>query len=197
MMTPLVIDFTHPVIAAMLPPGFPDQLRVRLGLSAEDFNGFPQKRTELLTVLGLVENAVVISGDIHASFVTDHGDGVYEFTGAAISSSSYTEEVMRRIASDPILGQIPGLEDLVANLGPLLQLSAPDDAVPPSDIVYTDTESDAFTIVDVTADALQVSIYEIPAEYVFESFYDNPDGLADLFTATTFTVQNGVLTAGP
>ncbi len=104
---------------------------------------------------------------------------------------------MRRIASDPILGQIPGLEDLVANLGPLLQLSAPDDAVPPSDIVYTDTESDAFTIVDVTADALQVSIYEIPAEYVFESFYDNPDGLADLFTATTFTVQDGVLTPGP
>ncbi len=197
MMTPLVIDFTHPVIAAMLPPGFPDQLRVRLGLSAEDFNGFPQKRTELLTVLGLVENAVVISGDIHASFVTDHGDGVYEFTGAAISSSSYTEEVWRRIESDPILGQIPGLEELVAHLGPLLQLSVLGDNVSPSDIVYTDTESDAFVIVDAAADALQVTIYEIPAEHVFESFYDNPDGLADLFTATTFTVRDGVLTPGP
>ena len=197
MMTPLVFDFTNPVIAALLPPGFPDQLRIRLGLSAEDFNGFPQKRTELLTVLGLVENAVVISGDIHASFVTDHGDGVYEFTGAAISSSSYTEEVMRRIASDPILGQIPGIEELVAFLGPLLQLSVLDDNVSPSDILYADTESDAFVIVDATADALQVTIYEILADHVFESFYDNPDGLADLFTATSFMVQDGVLTRGP
>jgi len=197
MMTPLVFDFSNPVIAAMLPPGFPDQLRIRLGLSAEDFNGFPQKRTELLTVLGLVENAVVISGDIHASFVTDHGDGVYEFTGAAISSSSYTEEVIRRIASDPILGQIPGIEELVAFLGPLLQISVLDDNVSPSDILYANTESDAFVIVDATADALQVTIYEILADHVFESFYDNPDGLADLFTATSFTVQDGVLTRGP
>jgi len=148
-------------------------------------------------VLGLVENAVVISGDIHASFVTDHGDGVYEFTGAAISSSSYTEEVWRRIESDPILGQIPGLEELVAFLGPLLQLSVFGDAVSPSDIIYTDTESDAFVIVDVMADTLQVTIYEILADHVFESFYDNPDGLADLFTATTFTVQDGELTPGP
>ena len=104
---------------------------------------------------------------------------------------------MRRIASDPILGQIPGIEELVAFLGPLLQLSVLDDNVSPSDILYADTESDAFVIVDATADALQVTIYEILADHVFESFYDNPDGLADLFTATSFMVQDGVLTRGP
>jgi len=197
MMTPLVVDFTNPIIAAMLPPGFPDFLRIRLGLSAEDFNGFPQKRTELLTVLGLVDNAVVISGDIHASFVTDHGDGVYEFTGAAISSSSYTEEVLERVSSDPILGQIPGIEELVASLGPLLQLSVLDDSVSTSDIVYTDTESDAFVIMDVTADALSATIYQIPAEYVYTSFYDNPEALDDLFTPVMFTIRDGVLAPGP
>ena len=85
----------------------------------------------------------------------------------------------------------------VTTAPPLLQLSVFGDNVSPSDIVYTDTESDAFVIVDAAADALQVTISEIPAEYVFESFYDNPDGLADLFTATTFTVQDGVLTPGP
>jgi len=197
MMTPLVVDFSNPLIAAMLPPGFPDFMRIRLGLSAEDFNGFPQKRTELLTVLGLVENAVVISGDIHASFVTDHGEGIYEFTGAAISSSSYAEEVARSIASDPILGQIPGFEELVEHLGLLLQVSVLGDAVSPSDIVYTNTESDAFVIVDVMADALSTTIYEISAEHVFTSFYDDPDGLDDLFTPVMFTIRDGVLAPGP
>ncbi len=198
MMTPLVIDFTNPVIAAMLPPGFPDLLRVRLGLSAEDFNGFPQKRTELLTVLGLVENAVVISGDIHASFVTDHGGGVYEFTGSAISSSSYAELVGSAIASDPILGQIPGMDDLLVHFDALLQISSLDDElVSPSDIVYADTDVDAFVVIEATADAFEVTIHEISTEHVFTSFYDDPDGLADLFTATTFTVQDGVLTPGP
>jgi alkaline phosphatase D len=168
MMTPLVIDFTNPVIAAMLPPGFPDLLRVRLGLSAEDFNGFPQKRTELLTVLGLVENAVVISGDIHASFVTDHGGGVYEFTGSAISSSSYAELVGSAIASDPILGQIPGLDDLLVHFDALLQISSLDDElVSPSDIVYADTDVDAFVVIEATADAFEVKIHEISTDHVF------------------------------
>ncbi len=198
MMTPLVIDFTNPVIAAMLPPGFPDLLRVRLGLSAEDFNGFPQKRTELLTVLGLVENAVVISGDIHASFVTDHGGGVYEFTGSAISSSSYAELVGSAIASDPILGQIPGMDDLLVHFDALLQISSLDDElVSPSDIVYADTDVDAFVVIEATADAFEVTIHEISTEHVFTSFYDDPEALSDLFEVTTFTVQDGVLTPGP
>ncbi|MFV2071318.1 MAG: alkaline phosphatase [Thermoanaerobaculales bacterium] len=198
MMTPLVIDFTNPVIAAMLPPDFPDLLRVRLGLSAEDFNGFPQKRTELITLLGMVENAMVLSGDIHASFVTDHGEGVYEFTGAAISSSSYAEMVQNAIASDPILGQIPGLEELLANFDALLQISSLDDEhVSPSDIVYADTDVDAFVVVEATADVFEVEIHEISTEHVSTSFYDSPDDLADLFTTTTFTVQNGELSQGP
>jgi len=198
MMTPLVIDFTNPEIAALLPPGFPDLLRVRLGLSAEDFNGFPQKRTELITVLSMVENAVVLSGDIHASFVTDHGGGVYEFTGSAISSSSYAEMVGSAIASDPILGQIPGMDDLLVHFDALLQISSLDDElVSPSDIVYADTDVDAFVVIEATADAFEVKIHEISTEHVFTSFYDNPEALADLFEVTTFTVENGELTQGP
>ena len=33
-------------------------------------------------------NSVIISGDVHATFVTDHGGGIYEFTPPAISSST-------------------------------------------------------------------------------------------------------------
>ena len=55
MMTPMVIDFTNPLIAAMLPPEFPDFLRTKLIINAEDFNGLPQKTMEVLGLLGLGE----------------------------------------------------------------------------------------------------------------------------------------------
>ena len=77
MMTPMVIDFTNPLIAAMLPPEFPDFLRTKLIINNEDFNGVPQKTLEILSLLDLVSNAVVISVDIHSTFVTDHQNGIY------------------------------------------------------------------------------------------------------------------------
>ena len=52
-------------------------------------------------------------------------------------------------------------------------------------------------VVEATADTFEVTIHEISTEHVFTSFYDDPDDLADLFTTTTFTVQDGVLTPGP
>ena len=117
MLTPLLVDFTNPLIASQLPDGFPDELRTRLGITMDGWDGFPQKKLELLGLLDVVPNAVVISGDIHSTFVTDHTNGVFEFTSSAVSSATIGDEVANRIASDPILGQFPGLEELVENLG--------------------------------------------------------------------------------
>jgi alkaline phosphatase D len=202
-MTPLVIDFTNPLIAGQLPEAFPDELRTRLLVNAEDFNGFPQKRMELIGsgetpgLLDLVENVVVISGDIHATFVTDHLDGVYEFTPPAISSGTNGELVLRYIASDPILGQIPGIEDIIANYGQLLQVSAMDPTVSPSNILYQNTWAHGYAIADVTADAFTVTIQEISSDEVGTSYYDDPEALDDLFSPVMFTIRDGVLTPGP
>lgn len=197
MMTPMVIDFTNPLIAALLPPGFPDFLRVRLIVNAEDFNGLPQKRQEVLGLLDLVPNSVVISGDIHATFVTDHKNGVYEITPPAISSSTNGEIVMRAVASDPILGQIPGIDQILQNYALLLQVSAQDPAVSPSDILYANTFAHGFGIFDVTGDAMSILIEEIPSAEVGTSYYDDPEALDALFTPLLFTIQDGVLTPGP
>jgi len=203
MMTPLVIDFTNPLIAEMLPEEFPDELRTRLLVNAEDFNGLPQKRMELIGsgdipgLLDLVDNAVVISGDIHATFVTDHLDGVYEFTPPAISSGTSAEQVLRFILAHPILGQIPGIEDIIANYGLLLQVSAMDPAVSPSNILYQNTWAHGYAIADVTADAFTVMIQEISSEEIGTSYYDDPEALDDLFTPVMFTIRDGVLAPGP
>ncbi len=197
MMTPMVIDFTNPLIAALLPPEFPDFLRTKLIVNAEDFNGLPQKRMEVLGLLGLVDNAVVISGDIHATFVTDHQNGIYELTPPAISSSTNGELVMRAVASDPILGQIPGIEEILENYALLLQVSASNPAVSPSNILYANTFSHGYGIIDVTADALTILIQEISSDEIGTSYYDDPEALNDLFTPIMFTIRDGVLAPGP
>jgi alkaline phosphatase D len=196
MMTPLLVDFLNPLIAAFLPEDFPDALRTRLAITMDDYDGFPQKKLEILGLLGVVPNAVAISGDIHSTFVTDHTNGVFEFTPSAISSSTIGGEVARRIASDPILGNTPGLEELVQALGTLLQISTLDDNVTTSDIVYTNTNSHGFMVMEAGAEALEVAIWEIPFTEIATSYYEDPEALDDLFQVQLFTVQDGELIPG-
>jgi alkaline phosphatase D len=197
MMTPMVFDFTNPLIAGMLPPELPDFLRTKLNVTAEDFNGLPQKTMEVLGLLGLVNNAVVISGDIHATFVTNHQNSIYELTPPAISSATSAEMALRTALSDPILGQIPGLEEILANYGLLLQVSSMSPEVSPSTIFYQDTWSHGYGIMDVTADAFTITLQQIPSDEISTSYYDNPEALDDLFTTLMFTIRDGVLAPGP
>jgi alkaline phosphatase D len=197
MMTPMVFDFTNPLIAAMLPPEFPDFLRTKLNVTAEDFNGLPQKTMEVLGLLGLVNNAVVISGDIHATFVTDHQNGIYELTPPAISSATSAEMALRTALADPILGQIPGLEEILANYGLLLQVSSMSPEVSPSTIFYQDTWSHGYGIMDVTADAFTITLQQISSDEIGTSYYDDPATLQTLFTPLMFTIRDGVLAPGP
>jgi len=197
MLTPLLVDFTNPLIAAQLPPGFPDMLRTRLGITADQWDGFPQKKLELLGLLGVVPNSVVISGDIHATFVTDHTNGIFEFTSSAISSGTIGDLTARRVESDPILGQIPGIDQLVENLAALLQVSTIGDPYTTSDIVYANTYAHGFSVLEANPQALLVTLYEIPSSEIFTSYYDNPEALDSLFqTLTFFRVQDGELIPG-
>ncbi len=194
MLTPLLVDFTNPVIAAMLPDNFPDYLRTRIGITADQYDGFPQKKLELLGLLGVVPNSVIISGDIHATFVTDHGGGVYEFTSSAISSSTIGDEVAGRI--DEILPPGPGTDLLLENLATLLQISTIDDPYTTSDIVYANTWAHGFQVVEAGPEALLVTLYEIPSDEIFTSYYDDPETLDSLFETLSFRVQDGELIPG-
>jgi len=203
MMTPMVLDFTNPLIAALLPEGFPDFLRTRINANNEDFNGLPQKRMEMLGtdvmpgLLDLVDNVVVISGDIHSTFVTDHGGGVYEITPPAISSSTNAEASLRAVLADPILGQVPGIEELFANWALLLQVSSLNDNVSLSDILYATAFNHGYGIFDVSAESLTFILQELPSDEVHTSYYDDPEALNELFTPVMFTIEDGAIRPGP
>lgn len=192
-MAPQVIDFTNPLIAAGLPPSFPDTLRARIGLDVEGFNGFPQKRLEVLGLLKVVPNSVVISGDVHATFVTDHKDGVYEFTPPSISSTTFGQFFLRGALE--LVGPDAGAEELAAQLDALLQISALDDElVSPSNIVYSNQWAHGFGVMEATPEALYTKIYQIPYTEIHTSYYDDPAALDDLFEVLEFTLVGGVLT---
>ncbi len=192
MATPLLVDFTHPQIAALLPPEFPDALRTRLLLTADQWDGFPQKRQELLGTLAFVPNSVILSGDIHATFVTDHGDSVFEFTGPAISSATFQTIVERAVLEHPLLGGLPGLDQLVGLLPVMLQVSTTGGATT-SEIAYARTANHGFMIMEVGPEAITARLVEAPESSTFTSFYDDPDALDDLYTVTVFEVRDGEL----
>jgi len=195
MMTPLVIDFTNSLIEPQLPEGFPDVLKTRLGIIVEDFNGFPQMRQQLIQMLQMQQNTVVISGDIHAAFVTDHGHGVFEFTGPAISSATLGDLATRLVLDDPILGQVPGIEEFIKFLPLFLQISSLDDVnVSPSDIMLANTSVHGFMVVEVGPEQLDATLYMTPDTEVENSYYDDPEDLEGKYVEVGFTVKDGELT---
>ncbi len=193
-MSPMILDFSNEAIAPILPPEFPEALRTRIMVNADQWDGFPQKLMELQGLLATVPNSVVISGDIHSWFVTDHQNGLIEFTAPAASSESLEDLILGALQRHPILGQIPGLEDLVAQFGPLMQITSLDDSVTPSDIVGVDLKASGYMLVEVTAEALTSTMVAMNSEETRNNYYDDPDALEGIFTEHVYTVQEGVVT---
>lgn len=192
--TPMILDFTNPLIASLLPEDFPDAYRTRLLVSVEQWDGFPNKRGELIGLLAGIPNALILSGDIHASFVADHGNSVFEFTGTAVSSRVLQDEVMDNVMEDPSLAQVQGIEQLVQMLDVLLQVSSLDPEVSPAKIVYNNTSSNGFVVVEADLEDLTATYYHIATGEVNNCYYDRPEELDSLFETTAFKVQGGELT---
>ena len=195
--TPMIVDFTNPAIAPLLPPGFPAAFRIPLLLDADQWDGFPHRRQELLGLLAQVPGSVIISGDIHSSFVADHGHGVYEFTGTSASSETFEEEVLNQARAVPGLGDLPGLDNLVAMLAQLLQVSTINPQTGAPQIRYDNTSSNGYVIMEASGADLAASYYHIDTSEVGTSYYANPAALQSLFSVTRFRVANGTLTQLP
>ena len=67
----------------------------------------------------------------------------------------------------------------------------------PSNILYANTFSHGYGIVDVTADAFTIRSRRSPSDEIGTSYYDDPEALDELFTPIMFTIRDGVLAPGP
>jgi alkaline phosphatase D len=168
---------------ALLPPEF----RTDFLVNVDHWDGFPNKRQELLAHLRARGNAFVFAGDIHASFVTDH-DGVADFTGPAVSSTTFGGFVSTALPA--LTGSLtPEQQQLLQRL----LVNELDETLRNgfSKLRFADTQRNGYLLLTVEADRVTASYYLINPGELVEPLYDDPDALNALFSTRQFVLQNG------
>ena len=151
----------------------------RFYMNVDHWDGFPQTRTTLINnstgklpngVKSLQDaNTVIISGDIHATFVTDHGANnsgtgrCLEFTAPAVSSGSFGSFTHQALTDFGLPGALA--DNVVSNLGLFLQQSAVGDATvssQPQDIKYANPLQNGVAIMSLSSSTLSASIHHLP-----------------------------------
>ena len=173
----------------------PAAFRARFLLSAEDWDGLPNRRDQLLSTLAKIPNVVAVTGDIHAFFVGTPAvtgklqERIVEFVGGAISSGTYKTLLVRQAGSDPGL-QAAGAEALAALAEELLlgSLEATPAAHPNQTLAYAALDQHGFLVVEANGQTLTTTCHQI-AESEAKAVVAGP--LADKFKTVRFRVQAG------
>jgi alkaline phosphatase D len=181
---PIQIDLTKQAL--------PDQFKQRFYMTNDGWDGFRDKRSELIDKLSSVPNVVAITGDIHAFYAAtpmtnDGKKRLVEFVGSSLSASTFKSELKSEVAADPVLSKLPGAALLAAAIDTLLE--AP---INPH-LGFADSGSNGFVLVDLSAAEIVATYHAIPEKEVATNHYaDAPEQLDALFTKTTFkTVAGG------
>jgi alkaline phosphatase D len=163
----------------------PATVRNRYYFSVDQWDGFPDKRRELLTTLRDSNEGRVlfVAGDIHASFASvEHG--VAALTAPSISSSAVQEEAGEAVTA---AGFPPGsavFRYVVTEQEATFREGNPG-------IAYVDTDVHGFTVVEVRPEEALASYHLIPLDAVRVSHADRPEELAARFSRRDFLVRPG------
>ncbi|HEX8700552.1 MAG TPA: alkaline phosphatase D family protein [Myxococcaceae bacterium] len=164
-------------------------LRQRFYLTTDQWDGFPTKKQELLGTLRAnnINNAMFISGDIHASFASVES-GIPTLTAPAISSGSIKEE-----AGNVVLGAgyAPGSSIhryLAVELDKTLKEGNPG-------LVFSNTDAHGFVVLEVKSNEAVATYHLIPSEEVSKDYsLRSAEELTQKATRQQLRVQNGTIT---
>jgi len=178
-------------------PGVPAQFARAFYFDVDQWDGFPNKRAELLGKLARVQNLVALSGDIHGTFAGNESatsSKIALLTAPAISSQTVGEEVgaaVTTFSSDPAFQPGGAVYDaLVNNLPQLFQLSTG------GAIKFVDTSSHGYLQVNVAQPQIQATFVLIPATEVTKDYTKQPAGALEAqVTRVELTVANGAITS--
>jgi alkaline phosphatase D len=184
------VSFTSLVWDLSQKTDIPDAtLRQRFYFNVDQWDGFPTKKKELLGTLkaGNV-NALVLSGDIHASYASVE-QGIPTLTGPAISSGT-----VQQLAGNAVLGAgyyqgsaiykyvVAGLDDTLKAGNPGLK--------------FSNSTQHGFLVVDIQADKATATYHLIPSSEIDKDYSKRTaEELQRKFTTSRFVVQNGDITA--
>ncbi|HZH75789.1 MAG TPA: alkaline phosphatase D family protein [Archangium sp.] len=166
----------------------PANLRTRFYFNADQWDGFPNKRAELLKYLrdNNVRNALFISGDIHASFASVE-QGVPALTAPAISSTPVKGLAGGAVISAGFPATSAVYRRVVTEMDATLRASNPG-------IVFTDTDAHGFTVLEVRADEALATFHLIPSTEVRTNHADTAEALGAKFFRKDLRIRDGVIT---
>lgn len=184
MVSPLKIDLTTQPI--------PDAFKQVFYMNMDAWDGFREKRRDLVDQLADVGNVVVITGDIHASYVgtpassADPAKRIVEFVGAAVSSGTYKALLQSQVAADPVLSAIPGASLLAASIDVLLQ------GGPNPHLAFADSSRNGCVVVDVSEKEFVTTYMRFPPEQIEKDHYADDDAKLDgYFKVDVFKTMAG------
>lgn len=184
-MTPMVVDLS----------GFeelPAELRTMFYINVDQFDGFTHKREEILEKLRR-NRSVIISGDIHSTFITEH-HAVAEFTGTSISSITFSEMLFSKILESDIVLQVEGLKEIIEGLDLDVFLKEANQRLVDEDVAFSvlkevDTLNNGYMLFEVGEGQVAASVYLVSPEYVSQKLYERDD-INSFFTKKSFLVSS-------
>jgi alkaline phosphatase D len=183
-LSPLQIDLSTQSI--------PEQFKQQFYMNCDAWDGFRDKRSELLGKLSALSNVVAVTGDIHAFYAgtpmtnDDPTKKIVEFVGGSISSGTFKSLVQSQVAADPELNAVPGAGALAAAVDALLKAGIN------SHLGFADSGRNGFVVVDVAAADLVATYYRIAeAEVAKDHSGDKDADLDKLFEVATFKTVAG------
>jgi len=175
--------------------GVPAEFARAFYFDVDQWDGFPNKRAELLGRLSGVQNLLALSGDIHGTFAgneTANSPKIALLTAPAISSQTVGEEVgaaVTTFSSDPAFQPGgPVYEALVTHLPQLFQLATG------GALKLVDTNSHGFLTVAIDSAKARATFTLIPKEAVTTDYSKRAADLAAQVTTAAFDVVAGQLT---
>jgi alkaline phosphatase D len=178
------IDLTPVVLA-------PPELRQKITISAEDWDGFPNERAALLTELSALDNVVIVSGDLHCFFAgTPYANGdpkqrVVEFVTGSLTSTTW-QDGLDSLASDPSL---PAATQLLAASVPILFVDP--ETRPNPHLAFQNLADNGFGVFEVNGDKLVAQLMSVATSIIATAPDKLAGALGDLFSETRFEVAAG------
>ncbi|WP_024889164.1 alkaline phosphatase D family protein [Luteimonas huabeiensis] len=170
--TSLVLDLAHPEVRA------PEPMRHRVYLNLDHWDGFPAERRRLLAeAFDPAGGTILLSGDIHAGFATQHSDATVEFTVPAVSSQTLGAIIAHSAQGDG--PQQDATRRLAAALDALIAGGNPA-------VRYAQTRRHGVGLVRLDGDHAEARLLELPEETCRQRLYERPEAVAPLLRSRVF-----------
>jgi alkaline phosphatase D len=170
----------------------PDALRVKISISAEDWDGFPNEREALLNELSAVDNVVIVSGDLHCFFAgtpyssADPTKRLVEFVTGSLTSTTWQQGLTTLAGPDS--GLSAATQIIASQVGTLL---TDPDTRPNPHLAFQNLSDNGYGIFEASADRLAVSLFSVSPQIIATAPEKLTSALTDLFVQQDFEVLPG------